>query len=145
MPSSDPGSTENPESPSALPLDVCSPEERELLDRYLGRTEFARGDRVLVRGEHDRAVYFLTEGAVEVQVPDRGEPVRVVAPDVLGEVAFFDGSPRSASVVASTEGRLDRLSRESFLSLAGQAPDLAIRIALALGHRLATRFRSELE
>ena len=77
-----------------------------------------------------------------MRLPDRDVPVPVVAPDILGEVAFFDGSPRSATVVASTGGYLERLSRESFLSLAGEAPDLAITIALALGQRLATRFRS---
>ncbi len=139
MPSRDP---QRPESTFLHPLASCSPEERKLVDRYLGRTDFAPGDRVLVWGEHDPAVYFLTEGEVEVRLPDRDVPVPVVAPDILGEVAFFDGSPRSATVVASTGGYLERLSRESFLSLAGEAPDLAITIALALGQRLATRFRS---
>jgi CRP-like cAMP-binding protein len=60
---------------------------------------------------------------------------------VVGEVAFLDGAPRSAELVAETEGELRRLSLESFESLAARHPELGRAILFDLGRITATRLR----
>ena len=55
-------------------------------------------------GEQDRALYLLTEGTVGVRLPrDEGAFKTIDAPSVLGELAFFDGRPRSATLEAVTD------------------------------------------
>lgn len=55
---------------------------------------------VLVRqGEHGRSVFLVTKGVLEAR--RSGEVVNLCKPgDVVGEMAFLDGEPRSADLVA---------------------------------------------
>lgn len=113
---------------------------RALLDRYTGTRRFEAGERILLEGERDRALYLLRTGTLEVD--QRGlDPVVVEAPGVIGEMAFLDGSPRSATVVARTEGELLRLSWESFEQIQAEDPRLAVGLALDVGRALAARLR----
>src|SRR3954451_18871016 len=91
-----------------------SSDARLLVEKYLGRTHFTSGTFVMRQGEHDRAVYLLHEGTVEI-IRERartddgeGEVVNVLtAPNAFGEVAFFDASPRSGSIRGRTNGSVD--------------------------------------
>lgn len=133
----------NREPPTDL-LAAFTDEQFELLDRYLGRTIFPADRFVLRVGERDRALYFLREGTVEIIVGQHDDdPVvnLLTAPNVFGEVSFFDGSPRSASVRSSTDGAMDRLSWESFEALGGIDPMLTMQLGTALGAVLARRIR----
>jgi CRP-like cAMP-binding protein len=60
---------------------------------------------------------------------------------VLGEIAFFDGKPRSASVRALTDTELLRLSADAFEVLSTRHPDVGRKILLDLGRVLALRLR----
>src|SRR4051812_36839815 len=96
------------------------------------------------RGDVDRSLYFVAAGSVEVFVGDgRTErSIRVQGPGtVLGEVAFFDGRPRSATVRAVTTAEVLRLGTDVFDGLAGRHPDLGRKILLDLGRILAVRLR----
>ena len=130
--------------PSTDLLAGFTDEQFELLDLYLGRTIFQADHFVLRAGERDRALYFLREGTVEIIV-GQGDDDPVVnlltAPNVFGEVSFFDGSPRSASVRSSTAGAMDRLSWESFEALGSIDPMLTTQLGTALGAVLARRIR----
>lgn len=122
-------------------LDGISEDDRERLEHYLGRTTFSAGAWVVREGEHDRAFYLLREGTLEIVRGD--EIVNVVeAPNVIGEIAFFDGSPRSGSVRARSDGHVDRVSRESFDAIAEERPELALALAQALGRLMGIRLRA---
>src|ERR1700752_2934000 len=61
------------------------------------------GLAVVQAGERDRALYLLTEGTVGARLPKDGGPFKTIeAPSVLGELAFFDGFPRSGTLDAVT-------------------------------------------
>ena len=66
----------------------------------------------------------------------------VRTPDLIGEVAFLDGEPRSATVTALTDGVLARLSWESFEQIQRESPSLAVKVALGVGEVLARRLRA---
>jgi CRP/FNR family transcriptional regulator, cyclic AMP receptor protein len=93
-------------------------------------------------GEQDRALYLLTEGTVGVRLPrDEGAFKTIDAPSVLGELAFFDGRPRSATLDAVTDVQVVRLDSAAFERLNEHAPELAHAMLLDLARILALRLR----
>jgi CRP-like cAMP-binding protein len=98
---------------------------------------------VLVRaGEADRTLWFLAEGTLNV-VDGGGTVLKtVVAPSVVGEVAFLDGGPRSRGLVAAEPSEVARFDEAAFEALLASDPKLACRFALDLGRVAATRLRA---
>jgi CRP/FNR family cyclic AMP-dependent transcriptional regulator len=93
-------------------------------------------------GEHDRALYLLTEGTVGVRLPrDEGAFKTIDAPSVLGELAFFDANPRSATLDAVTDVEVVRLDVAAFDRLLEHAPVLANAMLRDLARILALRLR----
>jgi CRP/FNR family transcriptional regulator, cyclic AMP receptor protein len=111
--------------------------------RILSHSELLKlkpGDAIVHAGEIDRAILLLAEGAVFVM--NGREVVKTIeAPSVLGEIAFLDGGPRSAGLVAGTDIEAARFNMEAFERLSLEDPDLARRIALDLGRIVALRLR----
>jgi CRP/FNR family cyclic AMP-dependent transcriptional regulator len=93
-------------------------------------------------GEDDRALYLLTEGTVGVRLPrDESAFKTIDAPSVVGELAFFDGRPRSATLDAVTDVEVVRLDQEGFERLAAAEPALAHAMLRDLARILALRLR----
>ena len=93
-------------------------------------------------GEDDRALYLLTEGSVGVRLPrDEGHFKTIDAPSVLGELAFFDARPRSATLDAVTDIEVVRLDMEAFERLSAANPELGHSMLVDLGRILALRLR----
>lgn len=93
-------------------------------------------------GEDDRALYLLTEGTVGVRLPrDESAFKTIDAPSVVGELAFFDGRPRSATLDAVTDIEVVRLDQEGFERLTAAAPELAHAMLRDLARILALRLR----
>jgi CRP-like cAMP-binding protein len=93
-------------------------------------------------GEDDRALYLLTEGTVGVRLPrDESAFKTIDAPSVVGELAFFDGRPRSATLDAVTDVEVVRLDEAGFARLAAAAPELAHAMLRDLARILALRLR----
>ena len=102
----------------------------------------AAGLALVQAGEDDRALYLLTEGTVGVRLPrDEGAFKTIDAPSVLGELAFFDGRPRSATLDAVTDVEVVRLDADAFVRLSAEAPELAHAMLVDLGRVLALRLR----
>jgi CRP-like cAMP-binding protein len=102
----------------------------------------AAGLALVQAGEDDRALYLLTEGTVGVRLPrDEGAFKTIDAPSVLGELAFFDGRPRSATLDAVTDVEVVRLDADGFARLSAEAPELVQAMLVDLGRILALRLR----
>jgi CRP/FNR family cyclic AMP-dependent transcriptional regulator len=100
------------------------------------------GLAVLQAGEQDRGLYLITEGTLGVRLP-RGESAfkAIEAPAVVGELAFFDGLPRSATLEATTDVEAVRLDPAALDRLADEEPALARALLLDLARILALRLR----
>lgn len=117
--------------------------------KLLAHTEtrqFLAGEDAIGRGEVDRGLYLVAAGTVEVLVPRRGgqRPQRLAvieAGSIVGEQAFLDGKPRSATVRAVSSARLLRLSVEAFEVFAAREPKLALDLVFDLGRILSLRLR----
>lgn len=103
---------------------------------------FSSGEMLIRAGETDRALYLLTEGQIGVQLEGGRTIFKTIdAPSVLGEVAFLDGGPRSATLVAITDGELQRLRMESFEVLSARDPELGRAILFDLARIVTARLR----
>ena len=102
----------------------------------------AAGLAVLQAGEEARGLYLITEGTLGVRLP-RGDSAfkTIEAPAVVGELAFFDGLPRSATLVAETDVEAVRIDPSGFDRLAAEEPELARALLLDLARILALRLR----
>jgi CRP-like cAMP-binding protein len=115
--------------------------------RLLGHTEvrrFSAGETMISAGEVDRALYIVAEGRLEILLPGVDGDINFgsIGPgSVVGEIAFLDAGPRSATIRAVSDGELLRLSFEAYEVLAARYPDLGRAILLDLGRILAARLR----
>jgi CRP-like cAMP-binding protein len=106
---------------------------------------YKAGDLAVRNGELDRSFFIISRGSFEVVVPtEEGmRRARVLeSGDLFGEVAFFDGRPRSADVVALEEAEALVLTEMAFQRLRLTHPRLALRFVLDLGRVLGERFRA---
>ncbi len=115
-------------------------------EKILAHTEtrrFSRGETIITAGEQDRALYLLTEGTLGVRLQGQSEETfkAIDAPSVVGEVAFLDGGPRSATLFAITAGELMRLRMESFEVLSAREPELGRAILFDLARIVTQRLR----
>lgn len=127
-------------------LQLLAGRPRSDWEKVLAHTEtrrFSRGETIIEAGEHDRALYLLTEGALGVRLA--GDPEKtfkaIDAPSVVGEVAFLDGGPRSATLFGLSDGELLRLRLESFETLAAREPELGRAILFDLARIVTARLR----
>lgn len=76
----------------------------------------AEGETVVAEGETTRSFYVIENGEMEVRKRAGDRPdlalARLHARDMFGFMAFVDGKPRSASVVAVTPARLAKVDPE---------------------------------
>lgn len=118
-------------------------------EKVLSHTDvrrFRAGEVIIRAGDTDRALYIVTEGELDVFLPQRGGGSgrfkSIEAPSVIGEVSFVDGGPRSTTLRAVSDGELRRLSLESFDVLAAREPELGRAILLDVARILARRLRA---
>jgi CRP/FNR family transcriptional regulator, cyclic AMP receptor protein len=100
------------------------------------------GLAIVQAGEMDRGLYLITEGTLAVKHPlDESAFKAIEAPAVVGELAFFDGLPRSATLEARTDVEAVRLDPAALDRLAAEEPELARTVLLDLARILALRLR----
>ena len=104
--------------------------------------EVGAGLALVQAGEIDRTLYLLIEGTLAVRIPREETAFKTIeAPSVVGELAFFDGSPRSATLDAVTDVQVVRIDADAFQRLSAAEPALAQAMLLDLARILALRLR----
>ena len=125
-----------------------TPQEVSALERKLTRKTFNRGEIIVKEGDNDRNLFFLVKGLVSVRIhlPQSDRYKRLIsysAGVAFGEMAFLDGSPRSADVWSDEGSEAYVLSPDEFAVLQNEAPQIAIKlirnIALEISERLRIR------
>lgn len=101
---------------------------------------YRAGERIFGAGGQGDAAYIITRGRIAIERDGGAEgPVRVaeLGPgQYFGEMALFDGRPRSASAVALADTTLIVLGREDFLRLGAREPEILIGVIRVLSERL---------
>jgi sulfate permease, SulP family len=120
-----------------------------LLRPYLERLELAPGTYVVHQGDAPDDVFFVESGSLTATLRvDAGEPVqlRVMGPGtVVGELALYYGTVRTASVITDAPCVVYRLSRRALADMERLHPDLASGVHAFFAHRLAERLADATE
>ncbi|MDI9640883.1 cyclic nucleotide-binding domain-containing protein [Kamptonema cortianum] len=102
------------------------------------------GDMQEIVTEADDAIdiYLLLDGNVRVTTVN-GDPIaRLQAGAIIGEIALFEGSERSATVVSDGASRLVRIPAHKFNRLMDEQPEIGIVVLRNIGKTLCARLRS---
>jgi signal transduction histidine kinase len=109
------------------------------LEAHLFPMTAAAGERLLEEGAPGDDLYIVEEGELEARRRTGRDEV-VVGPigpgDVIGEMSVIEGGLRTASVVARTPARLQRLSREDFAAFLADRPSASLEILRTAMRRL---------
>jgi glutaminase len=123
----------------------CDEAELALLERNMTHAVFSPGEPIIQTATKADELYVITQGTVEVRLRLEGE--RHQRLDVFsggmsfGELAFLDGSPRSADVVAMTEVHCRVINRTFFEDLGIKLPALKVKILNEIALQLCDRLR----
>lgn len=120
-------------------FDDSRPDDIATVVDHLEPVTFVAGATVLSAGDPGAFFLLLREGAVSVVLPDgvRHEPITLGRGEMLGELSILRGSPRAATVVATTDVRALRGDREAFAALLA-IPGVANRLRRTAAGRLAS-------
>ena len=117
----------------SLPPEVLAAITAEGVERT-----FEPGEFVVREGDPGDELFVIAEG--EARVERKGSPLATFVPgEFFGELAVFDGRPRSADVVAATPLRTLAISRDLIREALMREP----QAAWAMLEALAARFRDD--
>ena len=114
------------------------------LERTLYTRHYKKDEIVFKEDEPGAAVYIVKEGKVAIYKNYATNPILLATLEkgmFFGELALFDESPRSATVVASKECVLIALSKPDFMLFSAKEPAIGNKIVMSLGNILASRIR----
>lgn len=130
--------------------DYTLPEELAvLLRRYGYWMNLAAGDTLMAQGARSDHLVFLVAGRCRASIEDRNGDRRVVSRflpgAMLGEIAYYAGVARTASIVAETAATAVRMDADALSRMEREDPAVAASfhrmLAVVLARRLMTTSR----
>jgi len=98
------------------------------------------GETLFQRGDPGLSMMVILSGEVQIALPSEAGATQILnmlrQGDVFGEIALFDGKPRSADAIAVTNGRLLVIERAATLRLMEQDTGFAHRVVEIVCARL---------
>ncbi len=124
---------------SAIPaLDCRALQDLEALAGEAEPRELRRGEILVRQGEPSDALYFVLSGRFTVHLEGVVEPIAEIAQgQPIGEIGFFAGLPRTATVTALRDSRVLAITRERFRELSDSSPQLRDAVIVSLARRLS--------
>ena len=110
--------------------------DRLAVEAMLQPVAVRAGEVLFSAGDAADGLYVVRSGQLEVVI-DGAVVTRLVAGDVVGELALLTDEPRSATIRARRDSHLDLLTPATFTRLVADRPTLG----LALARRVATRLQ----
>ena len=121
---------------SALAVELAGDECSVLADLVTVR-DLADGEVLINEGESDNHIHVIASGALNVvrQSDPSGKPIYLYmlnAGDLVGELAFMDGKPHYAALIANGPTRIFSLEREKLESLLERHPHVVYHVMRAI-------------
>ncbi|MBN8540584.1 MAG: cyclic nucleotide-binding domain-containing protein [Deltaproteobacteria bacterium] len=121
-----------------------SPKELEQLSEIATVETFNPGDEVFSEGDKAVSLFVIKFGTVRIRRSGKEDVVEVAQLGTgghFGEMAFVDGEPRSATVVALERTELVKLDFDSLRSFFEKNPAVAVKVYRSFAHFLCGRLR----
>jgi sulfate permease, SulP family len=116
------------------------------LANYLERIEFEPDAVMIEQGSHAEDMYFIESGQATVDLKGDNDAhirLKTLGPGaIVGEVAFYLGGPRTASVFARTKVVAWQFTHTGLRRVQSEAPDLAVAFHKGMAAILAGRLSS---
>ncbi len=112
----------------------------EAMARQSALGSYGPGELLHQAGEAMDSVTFISRGRVKVYRMSREgkqQTIAILGPgDAFGEIGMVDKNPQDLYVEALNDVLVCRTTRDTFLRLCSRDPDLALRLAEAMGEKL---------
>lgn len=99
-----------------------------------------RGQEVFHRGDEAARLYWVEQGQVRVVVTSPAGRDLVIrqfgSGEVFGEIALFAGTPRTATIVATTDTTIASVDARDLRSLLEERPRMALKLLAVFADRL---------
>jgi len=122
--------------------EILKDKKSDRLIPYLQRRDISVGDYLIQEGDTPDFIYFIHSGQVTAQLERKGmDPIRletVYSGRTVGEIAFYLGTQRTASVIADLDTVVYSLSIEQLNNMESTDPETA-----SLFHRISALLLSE--
>jgi len=115
------------------------PSKLKLLAFTSERIAFEAGHILFNQGDAGDAAYIVIEGEAEVLVNGPVGPIQVAVLGrnaIVGEIAILCDVPRTATIRARERLVCLRISKELFLRLINEFPQIAVAVVRELAHRI---------
>ncbi len=123
----------------------CTNDDIAYLEETLEQRCYNPNEVLMTTGGKADEMFVIVKGNVEVQIlAEGGERKRIdvlTAGMTVGEMAFLDGSTRSADVIAMEPVRCVVITKDWFEALNAQRPSLKITLLHELTQELSVRLR----
>jgi CRP/FNR family transcriptional regulator, cyclic AMP receptor protein len=103
------------------------------------RIAFESGQVLFRQGDAGDAAYIIIEGEAEVLVNGASGPIQVAVlgrNDIVGEIAILCDVPRTATIKALQRVVCLRISKDLFLRLINEFPQIAVAVVRELASRV---------
>ena len=110
--------------------------EREKLAAVMREVEMEEGKTLVNEGSSAFELFVIEDG--EVEVTKAGRHVRTLGPgDFFGEIGLLATGTRTATVTASTDGRLAAIFTRELADVEAHHPDVVDKLRTAMRARVA--------
>lgn len=121
-------------------FELMDEEEREALAQMMNCRDYPEGSVLFHYGDLGGEIFILRNGRVEVFVEgSEGQKILVAENErgeVVGELSFLDGGPRSATAVAKEPTQVLTMHRERLMEFIDKHPHAAVDLLTVVGRRL---------
>ncbi len=103
------------------------------------RLTFKNGQALFKQGDIGDSAYIIIDGTADVMIDTPDGPLTVAhfsRNDIIGEIAILCDVPRTATVAATSELTVLKVTKDLFFRLLSDFPDMAVEIMRALAQRL---------
>ncbi len=112
-----------------------SQRDLNLVARAADEVEVGAGEYLGRQGETGQEAFVVVSGSLDIR--RNGRKVAMLGPGaVVGEMSLIDGAPRSADIVAHSEGSVLVMHRKDFAGLLDGSAAFQRKILLAITQRL---------
>jgi NTE family protein len=121
-------------------LDPAAVPDLDALAMGARRIELRRGEVLIHQGDAADALYFVLSGRLTTHVDGIAQPIGEIAQgQTVGEIGFFAGRRRTATVKALRDSSLLVITREHFERVSRSFPAIRDAVIISLAQRVAQR------
>ena len=121
-------------------FELLDAEEREALAQMMDCRDFKSGQTIFHYGDAGGEIFILRSGRVELFVESNDGEKIILAEnehgDVIGELSFLDGGPRTATAVCREDTETLSMHRKRLLEFIDKHPHAAMDLLTVVGRRL---------